>query len=106
MHNEICMQVAEKRVCLLILPFHKRWIPNGSSESAAPIRTLNRHLLRTAPCSVGILIERGTLSRNNPLTGVSFFSVGMVFIEGDDDREALAYAMRMAHHPNVRITLV
>ncbi|RHN56687.1 putative cation/H+ exchanger [Medicago truncatula] len=106
MHNEICMQVAEKRVCLLIVPFHRRWITDGSSESAAPIRALNRHLLRTAPCSVGILIERGTLSRNNPLTSVSFFSVGMVFIEGEDDREALAYAMRMAHHPNIRITLV
>ena len=106
MHDEICMQVAEKRVCLLIVPFHRQLIPNGISESAAPIRALNRHLLRKAPCSVGILIERGTLSRNNPLTSVSFFSVGIIFIEGVDDREALAYAMRMAHHPNARITLV
>ena len=106
MHDEICMQVAEKRVCLLILPFHRQWKPNGMTEAAHPVRALNRHLLRTAPCSVGILIERGSLNRNNPLTSVSFYSVGIVFIEGQDDREALAYAMRMANHPNVRITLV
>lgn len=106
MHDEICMQVAEKRACMLIIPFHKQWKPNGITESAHPIRALNRHLLRTAPCSVGVLIERGTLSRNNPLTSVIFYSVGIVFIEGPDDREALAYAMRMANHPHVRITLI
>ncbi|XP_045832726.1 cation/H(+) antiporter 15-like [Trifolium pratense] len=106
MHDEICMQVDEKRVCLLIVPFHRQWRPTGVTESAQPIRALNRHLLRMAPCSVGILIERGTLCRNNPLTSVLFYSVGIVFIEGADDREALAYAMRMANHPNVRITLV
>ena len=106
MHDEICMQVVDKRVCLLIVPFHKQWRPNGMTESVHPVRVLNRHLLRTAPCSVGILIERGALSRNNPLTSVTFYSVGIVFIEGEDDREALAYAMRMANHPNVRVTLI
>ncbi|XP_039690665.1 cation/H(+) antiporter 15 [Medicago truncatula] len=106
MHDEICMQVAEKRVCLLIVPFHRQWRPNGITESAHPVRALNRQLLRTAPCSVGILIERGALNRNNPLTSVSFYSVGVVFIEGEDDREALAYAMRMANQPNVSVTMV
>jgi len=106
MHDEICMQVAEKRVCLLIVPFHRQWRPNGITESAHPVRALNRQLLRTAPCSVGILIERSALNRNNPLTSVSFYSVGVVFIEGEDDREALAYAIRMANQPNVSVTLV
>jgi hypothetical protein len=106
MHDEISMQVDEKRVCLLIVPFHRQWRPTGVTESAQPVRALNRHLLRTAPCSVGILIERGNLCRNNPLTSVLFYSVGILFIEGADDREALAYAMRMANHPNVRITLI
>ena len=106
MHDEICMQVVEKRVCMLIVPFHIQWRPNGMTESSYPIRALNRHLLRMAPCSVGILIERGALNKNNPLTCLTFYSVGIVFIEGADDREALAYAMRMANHPNVRITLI
>ena len=106
MHDDICMQVVDKRVCMLIVPFHRQWGPNGMTEPAHAIRALNRHLLRTAPCSVGILIERGTLSMNNPLTNDVFYSVGIVFIEGEDDREALAYAMRMAYHPHVRITLI
>ncbi|KAL5102289.1 hypothetical protein RYX36_006616 [Vicia faba] len=106
LHDEICMQVAEKRVCLLIVPFHRQWKSNGIIESTHPIRALNRQLLRTAPCSVGILIERGSLNINNPQTNVAFYSVGIVFIEGNDDREALAYAMRMANNPIVRVTLV
>ncbi|RDX74229.1 Cation/H(+) antiporter 15, partial [Mucuna pruriens] len=106
MHNEICMQAAKKRACMLIVPFHRKWQTGQISESAHPIRALNRHLLRTAPCSVGILAERGYLIRNNPLTTVSFYSVGIVFIEGPDDREALSYAMRMAYHPNVTVTVI
>ncbi|XP_058744704.1 cation/H(+) antiporter 15-like [Vicia villosa] len=106
LHDEICMQVAEKRVCLLIVPFHRQWKSNGIAGSGHPIRALNRQLLRTAPCSVGILIERGTLNIRNPLTNVAFYSVGIVFIDGNDDREALAYAMRMANNPIVRVTLI
>ncbi|KAK7276079.1 hypothetical protein RIF29_17211 [Crotalaria pallida] len=106
MHDEICMQAADRRVSMLIVPFHRQWTLNGMSESAPPLRALNRHLLRVQPCSVGILVERGTLNKNNPLTFMSFYSVGVLFIEGPDDREALIYAMRMAKNPNVRLTVV
>ena len=75
-------------------------------ESAHPIRGLNRHLLRTAPCSVRIPVQREKLTRNNPSTSVSFYSVGIVFIEGPDDREALAYAIHMAYHSNVKVTML
>ncbi|XP_047173653.1 cation/H(+) antiporter 15-like, partial [Vigna umbellata] len=106
MHDEICMQAAEKRACILIAPFHKHFRTTGVIELANPIRALNRHLLRTAPCSVGILVERGSFVSNNPLTTTSFYNVAVVFIEGPDDREALAYAMRMADHPNVKVTVI
>ncbi|WVY89201.1 hypothetical protein V8G54_034715 [Vigna mungo] len=106
MHDEICMQAAEKRACILIAPFHKQFRTNGVIELASPIRALNRHLLRTAPCSVGILVERGSFVSNNPLTTTSFYNVAVVFIEGPDDREALAYAMRIADHPNVSVTVI
>ena len=36
----------------------------------------------------------------------SLFRVGVFFIGGADDREAVAYAMRMSEHPNVTVTLV
>ncbi|KAK7300860.1 hypothetical protein RJT34_11711 [Clitoria ternatea] len=105
MHDEICMQAAEKRACMLITPFHRQWRSSDISR-AQPIRAFNRQLLRTAPCSVGILVERGNLIVNNPLTCVSFYSVGIIFIDGPDDREALSYAMRMANHQNVRVTVI
>ncbi|CAL0315600.1 unnamed protein product [Lupinus luteus] len=105
MHDEICLQIVEKRISMLIVPFHRQWISTQITESTQPIRVLNRHLLRIAPCSVGILIERGTLNRNSAIA-CCFYSVGVVFIEGPDDREALAYAMRMANGPNVRVTVV
>ncbi|KAK7372189.1 hypothetical protein VNO80_05560 [Phaseolus coccineus] len=106
MHDEICTLAADKRVCMLITPFHMQWISGEVAQCANPIRKLNRKLLKTAPCSVGILVERGNLVWNNPLYGVFFYSVGVVFIEGSDDREALTYAMRMADHPNVRVTVI
>ncbi|XP_022637793.1 cation/H(+) antiporter 15 isoform X1 [Vigna radiata var. radiata] len=106
MHNEICMQAAEKRACILIAPFHRHFGKTGVIELANPIRALNRNLLRTAPCSVGILVERGSFVSNNPLTTTSFYNVAVVFIEGPDDREALAYAMRIADHPNVSVTVI
>lgn len=106
MHDEICTLAADKRVCMLITPFHMQWISGEVSKCANPIRKLNRNLLKTAPCSVGILVERGNLVWNNPLYGVFFYSVAVIFIEGSDDREALTYAMRMANHPNVRVTVI
>ncbi|KAK7385593.1 hypothetical protein VNO78_31319 [Psophocarpus tetragonolobus] len=106
MHDEICRQAAQKRVCMLIAPFHKQWRSSGIMELPYPIKALNRHLLRTAPCSVAILIERHNLIVNNPLHSVCVYNVGVVFIKGSDDREALAYAMRMASKPNVQITLI
>ncbi|BAT81416.1 hypothetical protein VIGAN_03113200 [Vigna angularis var. angularis] len=106
MHDEICMQAAEKRASILIAPFHKQFRTNEVIELANPIKALNRHLLRTAPCSVGILVERGSFVSNNPLTTLSFYNVAVVFIEGPDDREALAYAMRIADHPNVSVTVI
>ncbi|CAJ1970727.1 unnamed protein product [Sphenostylis stenocarpa] len=106
MHDEICLQAAHKQACMLIVPFHRQFRRSGVIDLPNPIRTLNRHLLRTAPCSVGILVERGSLISNNALTSTSFYSVGVLFIEGPDDREALAYAMRMAEHPNVKVSVI
>lgn len=51
-------------------------------------------------------MERGILSRTNSSGNVTFYSVGVIFAGGADDREALAYAMRMAEHSNVRVTVI
>lgn len=70
------------------------------------IRSVNLNVLDKAPCSVGVLVDRGTLSGTVSECGECFYDIGMVFVHGADDREALAYAMRMAENPNVSLTVV
>ncbi|KAM6597506.1 hypothetical protein CsatA_008030 [Cannabis sativa] len=111
MHNDVCTLALEKRVAMVIIPFHKLWTRHGSDETLMnnPLRTVNLNILRNAPCSVGILVDRGSLSgiMNPPVSSTkTTHSIGMVFLEGPDDREALAYATRMAEHPSVGVTVV
>lgn len=70
------------------------------------VRSVNLNVLEKAPCSVGVLVDRGTLSGTISEYGEAFYDIGMIFIQGPDDREALAYAMRMAENPNVSLTVV
>jgi hypothetical protein len=54
-------------------------------------------VLELAPCSVGILVDRGHLGR--PMVSLeSSCSVAMIFLGGSDDREALTFAKRMANN--------
>ncbi|KAM7258413.1 hypothetical protein ACFE04_014154 [Oxalis oulophora] len=103
MHDEICMLAAEKRVSLIIVPFHEHWTLHGTEELPRQVRTVNLNILRMAPCSIGILIDRGTLKGYKTTT---LYDIVIVFVGGPDDREALAYAMRMGDHPNVALTMV
>lgn len=109
MHDEICSLALEKRASMVIIPFHKQWKPHDNEEyySVNPIRSVNLKILKNAPCSVGILIDRGTLSGNiETMKSRPFYRIAVIFVEGADDREALAYAMRMADHPDVGITVI
>ncbi|XP_062086691.1 cation/H(+) antiporter 15-like [Humulus lupulus] len=111
MHNDVCTLAMEKRVSMVIIPFHKQWTRHGADETlmSNPVRTVNLNILRNAPCSVGILVDRGALSGSmNPpgFSSKTMHSVGMIFVEGPDDREALAYATRMAEQPTVGVTVV
>ncbi|XP_022730926.1 cation/H(+) antiporter 15 [Durio zibethinus] len=106
MHDEICSLALEKRVSLIVIPFHKQW--NTSTEIEVlprATRSVNQQILQNAPCSVGILVDRGTTTSTNSMSSKSLYNVGLIFVEGPDDREALAYAMRMAEHPNISITV-
>ncbi|KAL0533507.1 hypothetical protein IC582_027539 [Cucumis melo] len=110
MHDDVCMLALEKRVAMVIVPFHNRRTFNGIVESINQIRGVNKNILSKAPCSVGILIDRVMLPSavaSISLTNrVDLYKVGMIFVEGPDDREALAYATRMAEHPKVALTVV
>lgn len=104
-HEEVCRLALEKRTSLVIIPFHKQWRFHGLQEFAE-LRSVNRHILAKAPCSIGILIDRGTLGGSSITNSNSLYNIGIIFVHGRDDREALAYAMRMAGHPNVGITVI
>ncbi|XP_060193794.1 cation/H(+) antiporter 15-like isoform X1 [Lycium barbarum] len=110
MHEDVCSLVEEKQVTLIILPFHKRQtIHNNMEEMNPAYKDVNNNTLATAPCTVGILVDRGfgTLLPTNKDEGRSrSCKIAMIFIGGPDDREALAYASRMARHPKVALTVL
>ena len=107
-HQDVCELALDKRVAMVIIPFHKRFTMEHTDNFAnSTIRTVNRNILENSPCSVGILVDRGTLPSNTLLFARrTSYRILLVFIGGPDDREALAYAMRMAEHPNVNLTVI
>ncbi|XP_009770550.1 cation/H(+) antiporter 15-like [Nicotiana sylvestris] len=110
MHEDVCSLAEEKQVTLIILPFHKRQtIHNNMEEMNPAYKDVNNNILATAPCTVGILVDRGfgTLLPTKKDEGISrSCRIAMIFIGGPDDREALAYALRMARHPKVSLTVL
>ncbi|XP_071936100.1 cation/H(+) antiporter 15-like isoform X1 [Coffea arabica] len=107
MHDDVCLLALEKRTILIIIPFHEQWILGQRVETSYAYRHLNKNVLEKAPCSVGILINRGNQKKSRYVaTQPSLFHVAVLFLGGADDREALAYACRMADKPNVMLTVV
>ncbi|PRQ34681.1 putative cation/H+ exchanger [Rosa chinensis] len=109
MHEDICTLAMDKLTSLIILPFHRKWSIDGSSIESEDntIRTLNFSVLERAPCSVGILVDRGHLGRSTSVVStLSTFSVAVVFLGGKDDREALTFAKRMARDSTIRLTVI
>ncbi|KAF6173328.1 hypothetical protein GIB67_027023 [Kingdonia uniflora] len=103
-HDDICNLAEDKRATLIIIPFHKEHTLDGMMEVTNPaFQSINQNVLANAPCSVGILIDRGLsmVSEDN----VFSHDIAMLYIGGPDDREALSYARRMAAHPKVSLTI-
>ncbi|GMI94768.1 cation/H+ exchanger 4 [Hibiscus trionum] len=102
MHEDIYSVALDKKTSFVFLPFHRKWSLDGSVEvENNVIRNLNCNVLDRPPCSVGILVDR----RSKPLKSSSY-SIGMLFLGGKDDREALTLAKRMARDPRVKLTVI
>ncbi|KAL0418785.1 UNVERIFIED_CONTAM: Cation/H(+) antiporter 15 [Sesamum radiatum] len=102
MANEICIFAKEKRSAFIILPFHKLRNLDGEMIDINPsLQSVNEGVLEDAPCSVGILIDRGFAESHDHASNIV-----VLYFGGPDDREALAYAWRMAENTNVRLTVV
>ncbi|XVE96008.1 hypothetical protein REPUB_Repub02eG0184600 [Reevesia pubescens] len=106
-HEDICTSAYRKRAALILLPFHKHQILDGAMESLGhSFHLVNQRVLRHAPCSVVILIDRGLGGTTQVVASEVSYSVVVPFFGGQDDREALAYGMRMAEHPGIKLTVL
>ncbi|KAE9614095.1 putative cation/H+ exchanger, rossmann-like alpha/beta/alpha sandwich [Lupinus albus] len=106
-HEDICTSAEEKRTAMIILPFHKHQRVDGTWENTrTEFRLINRRVLEHAPCSVGILIDRGLGGSTHVAASNVASTITMLFFGGHDDQEALAYALRMAEHPGINLTIV
>lgn len=110
-HEDICQVGENKKVTLIVLPFHKQLRGEGDQimdNVGHGWRGVNQRVLKTAPCSVAVLVDRGfgngsQISEAN--TNITQ-RVCIMFFGGPDDREALELGSRMAEHPVVKITIV
>ncbi|CAA0836637.1 Cation/H(+) antiporter 4 [Striga hermonthica] len=103
MHHDICTVAFNKLASLILLPFHRKWNHQGKMIlDSSSLRAINCDVLNMAPCSVGILVDRHKIRRGQS----SDYRVGVAFYGGADDREALAYARRMALSAGVQLTVV
>ncbi|KAH7553673.1 hypothetical protein ACOSP7_029520 [Xanthoceras sorbifolium] len=111
MHEDICHVAEDKRVALMILPFHKQW-RGEDDESIENVghgwRGVNQRVLKHAPCSVGVLVDRGfgNGSQTPGPTATVAQRICILFFGGPDDREALELGGMMAEHPAVKVTVV
>lgn len=107
MHEDICNLAEDKRAAIIIVPFHKQQTVDGGMEPTNPaFRTVNQNVLANAPCSVGILIDRGLGGTTRISSSNVSHHIAVVFFGGPDDREALSYAWRMSSHPGINLTVM
>lgn len=109
MHEDVSNFSLDKFANIILIPFHKQ--PNavgGWTDENLQHKQVNQNLLSSATCSVGLLVDRGlTLTfTGESQNGMREFRIAMLFVEGPDDREALAYAWRMAGTPRLILTVV
>ncbi|KAL4379457.1 hypothetical protein GQ457_02G012800 [Hibiscus cannabinus] len=108
MHDDVCEIALEKGTSLVIIPFYKKFHVGGAVYlSKKSLKIANQNVLDQAPCSVAILIDRGSLKTLHAIwTCWSSSEVVVVFLGGADDREALALGARMNLRQNINLTLV
>ncbi|CAD6266420.1 unnamed protein product [Miscanthus lutarioriparius] len=111
MHDDVCAVALEKRAMLIVVPFHQRLAIDGSVEnttaSAGSVQAANVNVLNYSPCSVAILVDRGSLSVVPAGAATDGFPhrIALYFLGGPDDREALALATYMAEDAPIGLTV-
>ncbi|KOM30576.1 hypothetical protein LR48_Vigan01g013000 [Vigna angularis] len=107
MHEDVCNLAQDKRVAFVIVPFHKHQAVDGEMEPTnMSHRTVNLNILSQAPCSVGILVDRGFSTCSHLAPDQKSRNVAVLFFGGPDDREALSYAWKMSENPGINLTVM
>lgn len=102
MDTDVRHSVEDARASLVIMPYHMEQRYDGRMVSRGEgRRLLNQRVLQRALCTVGILVERRFAQE---VTG-EHLQVMALFFGGADDREAVAYAARMAAQPSAEVTV-
>ncbi|KAI4315491.1 hypothetical protein L6164_028292 [Bauhinia variegata] len=105
--EDICACAERQRATMIILPYHKHQKTDGTLENTrSEFRLVNRSVLHKAPCSVGILVDRGLGGTTHVSASNVSAEMTVLFFGGPDDHEALAYGLRMAEHPGVTLTIL
>lgn len=115
MHSDMCICAEDAMAAMVLLPFHKAQRVDGTMDAGHyGFRVVNQKVLQLAPCSVGVVVDRGlggkhhhshhTQQHDPASASAAAAAVVVVFIGGADDREALTLASLMSKHPGVRLT--
>lgn len=106
-HEDICASAERKRAAIILLPYHKHQRIDGALETTRnEFWLVNKRVLEHAPCSVGIVVDRGLGGSSHVSASNVSSSITVLFFGGPDDREALAYGKRMAEHPGISLVVV
>ncbi|CAL5203010.1 unnamed protein product [Lathyrus oleraceus] len=105
MHDAVVNLAQDKLAALIIVPFHENDHIDLNGHVSTSIRKLNTRFQAHVPCTLGILVDR--YSRLGVRTDHTkpYFHVGIFFIGGADDREALALGIRMSDRENMKVSL-
>jgi hypothetical protein len=104
MDADVCNAAEDARALLVLVPsirelrYDCRLVCRSEGR-----RELNQRVLQRAPCTVGVLVERRHLLGDDAPRRVQ--QVVALFLGGPDDREAVAYAARVAAHPLASVTV-
>ncbi|WCJ41612.1 Cation/hydrogen exchanger family protein [Euphorbia peplus] len=109
MDEDVCSLALESVASLILIPLHKMWSKTKTFDSThMSSKDLTLKVLQKAPCSVAIFLDRSK-HKYQPTKGTkwSFQSLCLIFIGGNDDREALCIAMRMTlSNEHTRLTVL
>lgn len=110
LYEDVCNEAEDLQVSIVLLPFHKHQRIDGKLESGKEgIRITNQKVLRHAPCSVGVIVERGLAKVpgfSQLVASEGIQNVATLFFGGPDDREAIAWSLRISGSPRVNLTII